>query len=238
MAVREIPYIAHPLRELAELVFAVPMAIMAGPLTLPLPPLATLTSITSQPKADGAARVVQAAMVDFLPVVERVDEVDRVILAPAQPSREGVAEAARVEKAARGVLAVWVGPVLTAAKAGPSTSLFPATGPRIGRPTLTPEAKDRAASRALTARGGPGGFGGDPGTGGSNRKSPRQGRRNFRPRSNGSCGRQHHRCAKPGHARRRKRSRHSQHFCESNQLHAGSRYLWRVFVRWMCFRIH
>jgi len=59
----------------------------------------------------------QAVMVDFLPVVERVGEVDRVILVPARYSREGVAGAAQVEKAAGGALAVWVGPVRMAAKA-------------------------------------------------------------------------------------------------------------------------
>src|SRR5215216_3485198 len=117
MAVRERPDSRHLVRELAELVFAVPMAMMEGLLTLPLPPLATLISITSQPKADGAARVDQEAMVDFLPVVERVDQVDRVILAPARYSREGVAGVAQVEKVARGVQGVWAGPVRTAAKA-------------------------------------------------------------------------------------------------------------------------
>ena len=119
MAVREIPDTQHLLRELAELVFVVPMAKMVGLSTLPLPPLAILTSTISQPEAEGAARVVKAAMVDFLPAVERVDQVDRVILAPARYSREGVAGAAQVEKAARGVLAVWVGPVRMAAKAAP-----------------------------------------------------------------------------------------------------------------------
>jgi hypothetical protein len=49
------------------------------------------------------ARVDQAAMVDFLPVVERVDQVDRVILAPARYSRDGVAGEAQVEKVARAV---------------------------------------------------------------------------------------------------------------------------------------
>ena len=53
----------------------------------------------------------------FLPVVERVGEVDRVILVPARYSREGVAGAAQVEKAAGGALAVWVGPVRMEAKA-------------------------------------------------------------------------------------------------------------------------
>ena len=117
MAVRERPDSRHLVLELAELVFVVPMAMMEGPLTLPLPPLATLTSITSQPKADGAARVAQAVMVDFLLVVERVDQVGRVIVATARYSLEGVAGAATVEKAARGLLGVMVGPVRTAAKA-------------------------------------------------------------------------------------------------------------------------
>ena len=119
MAVRERPDSRHLVPELAELVFAVPMAMMEGPLTLPLPPLATVIFITSQPEADGAARVAKAAMVDFPRVVDRVDQVDRVTLAPARYSREGVAGEAQGEKAARGVLAVWVGPVRTAAEAAP-----------------------------------------------------------------------------------------------------------------------
>jgi hypothetical protein len=117
MGVREIPDSQRLLRELAELVFAVSMAIMEGPLTLSLAPLTTLTSITSQPKADGVARVDQAAMVDFLLVVERVDQVDRVIVVPARYSREGVAGAAKVEQAATGEWAAKVGLVRTAAKA-------------------------------------------------------------------------------------------------------------------------
>ena|GEM_PF-4603629 len=117
MGVREISDTQHLLRELAELVFAVPMAMMRAPLTLPLAHLAILISIISQPKGDGVAKVDQAAMVDFLPVVERVDEVDRVLPASAHYSPEGVAAAAQVEKAARGELGEWVGPVRTAAKA-------------------------------------------------------------------------------------------------------------------------
>lgn len=117
MAVREISDTQHLLRVLAELVFAAPMAIMRAPLTLPLAPLATVTSITSQPKADGVARVDQAVLVDFLPVVEGVDQVVRVLPAPAQYSREEVAGEAQVEKAAGEVQEAWVGPVRTAAKA-------------------------------------------------------------------------------------------------------------------------
>ena len=119
MAVLETPDTTHLLRELAELVFAVSMAMMGAPLTLPLPPLPTLISITFQPKADGAARVDQAAMEDFLPAVARVDQVDRVLLATARYSREGVAGAAQGEGAVKGVLAVTVGLVPTAAKAAP-----------------------------------------------------------------------------------------------------------------------
>ena len=152
MAVQEIPDTTHRLRELAELVFGVSTAIMAGRLTLPLPPLATLTSIISQPKVDGAARVDEAAMAEFLPVVERVEKVDPVLLAPARNSRQGAAGAARADKAAGEGEAEMVGLVLTAARAALLTSLIPATGPGVGRPTLTPEAKGRAVSRARTAR--------------------------------------------------------------------------------------
>jgi hypothetical protein len=56
-------------------------------------------------------------MVGFLPAVERVDQVDRVIVAPARYSREGVAGAAKVEKVATGEWAARVDPVRTAAKA-------------------------------------------------------------------------------------------------------------------------
>ena len=167
MGVREIPDSQRLLREMAELVFAVPMAMMEAPLTLPLPPLATLISITSQPKADGAARVDQAAMVDFPPVVERVDQVDRVIVASVRYNREGVAGAAKVEKAATGEWAALVGLVRTAAKAALLTSRIRATGPLIGLPTLTREAKGPGGAPGSNSQGGPGGFGGDPGTGGS-----------------------------------------------------------------------
>ena len=119
MAVRETGDTTLLLRELAELVFAVSMAMMRAPLTLPLAPLPTLISITSQRKADVVARVEQAAMEDFLPAVARVDQVDRVILAPARYSQEKVAGAAPGEEAAREVLAVRAGPVRTAAKAAP-----------------------------------------------------------------------------------------------------------------------
>jgi hypothetical protein len=134
MGARAITDFQHRPRELAEQVFVVLMALMEAPSTLPLPPQATLTSITSPPKVDGVAKVDQVAMVDFLPAAEGADLVGLVILAPASFSRAGVAGVVQADRAAKAALVVRAGLVRTVAKAAPLISHIPVTGRLIGLP--------------------------------------------------------------------------------------------------------